>query len=148
MLEDKINKNDYRFIEKILYEYKTYESAIEALTAELDEIMPSGSVSIIPFSHNQGNKRNSETEKVAIKRLESPHAMWIYGRLEEKRRHKRLVEQALQALTAEEKEFIRLKYSEERPHRYCWEILYRSKTSYFQFKNKVITKIAKSIGLL
>ena len=136
----------FRQVERLLYDYKYLDQAIENLTAELESIMPQTSTSVVRLG--QGSTKTpfdtSQTERWGIKRAESK----LRARLLEKRRHKKAIKAVREQLTDEENTFVWLRYDHEKPHKEIWEALHMEERNYFRFRRRVINKIAKSLGLL
>lgn len=139
----------YRKIERLLYDYKTYDSAIRNLEAELESIMPQISTSLLKMGDGStATPFCSQTEDWAIKRIESPRAKRLLKLLTEKKRLRKAIKETRKQLTDEENTFVWMRYDLERAHAEIWEALHMSRSTYFEFKNKVIGKIARYLGLL
>ena len=76
MKPEKISRSDYGFVERLLYQQKTHDTAIAELQAELDDMLPSCSVSVVPLSHG-GTKPLTEPERIADKRLHSVRGKYL-----------------------------------------------------------------------
>ncbi len=139
----------YRKTERLLYDYKTYGSAIRNLEAELEEILPKVSTSVVKLGEGTAaSPFRSQTEDWAIKRIESPRAKRILRLLAEKKRWRQGIKEVRQQLTDEENTLVWMRYDLEKPHQEIWEALHMSRSTYFEFKNKLIKKIARYLGLL
>jgi len=141
--------NYYRQVERLLYDYKTYDTAIRNLEAELEEILPKVSTSVVKLGEGStAVPFRSQTEDWAIKRIESPRAKRILRLLAEKKRLKKGIREVRKQLSDEENTLVWMRYDLEKPHREIWEALNMSRASYFRFKNEVINKVARHLGLL
>ncbi len=140
----------YRKMEMLLYDYKTYDSAIRNLEAELEEILPKVSTSVVKLGEagSTASPFYSQTEDWAIKRIESPRAKRILKLLAEKKRWRQGIKEVRQQLTDEENTLVWMRYDLEKPHQEIWEAMHMSRSTYFEFKNKLIKKIARYLGLL
>jgi hypothetical protein len=139
----------YRKTERLLYDYKTYGSAIRNLEAELEEILPNASTSIVRLGEGvAASPFRSQTEDWAIKRIESPRAKRILKLLAEKKRWRQGIKEVRQQLTDEENTLVWMRYDLEKPHQEIWEAMHMSRSTYFEFKNKLIKKISRYLGLL
>jgi len=141
--------NYYRQVERMLYDYKTYDIAIRNLEAELESIMPQTSTSVVKLGEGStATPFTSKTEDWAIKRIESPRAKRILKLLAEKKRFKKGVKETRKQLTDEENTLVWMRYDLEKQHQEIWEAMHMSRSTYFEFKNKTIEKIARYLGLL
>mgnify|MGYP000900642799 CR=1 FL=1 len=139
----------YRQAERLLYDYKTYDLAIKNLEAELENIMPQVSTSLLKLGEGStATPFQSQTEDWAIKRIESPRAKRIIKLLTEKKRFKKGIGEVREQLTDEENTRVWMRYDLEKQHQEIWEAMHMSRSAYFEFKNKVIEKIARYLGLL
>jgi len=143
-------KPDYcRKTERLLYDYKTYDSAIRNLKAELESIMPNASTWLLKFGGGSTTAPfESQTEEWAIKRIESPRAQRIVKLLAEKKRLKRAVKEAREQLTDEENTLVWMRYDLEKPHQEIWKAMHMSRANYFRLKNEIIEKISRYLGFL
>lgn len=141
----------FRQVERLLYDYKYLDQAIENLTAELETIMPQASTSVVKLG--QGSTKTpfdtSQTERWGIKRAESK----LRARLLKKRRHRKAIKAAREQLTDEENTFIWLKYDLEKTHRETRNALKQitvsmSESTYFRLRQKTLKKIAKFMGVI
>ncbi len=148
-MEERLNRSDSNFVEKLLYEYKTYDSAIRILEEELEDMMPSASCSVVVYDHNTENTRgDSQPEKWTIKRNESIRGKFLHGKLREKRRHKDAIRGAREMLSDTENQLVWLKYDLEKKPRDCWQTMRYEKSRFYEIKGQVIYKVAKYLGLL
>jgi len=149
-LQEELTKNNFRFTEKLLYEYKTHNSAIAELEAELRELdeIPNYSRSIVKFSHNESQKEDSQPEEYVIKKNESIRADYLHNRLQERERHQKAIQEARESLPDEENQFIWLFYDLEKSIRECRQIMHFEKSKLYDMRQKVVYKVARYIGLL
>ena len=140
--------SDFKFIEKLLYEYKTYESAIKLKEDELDEILPSASTSVVIIDHNTKNIQvDSQPEKWTVKRNESLRAKKLISDIRELKRHKAAVEAAIEGLSEKECQFVFLKYRERKQDHQVYKGLGMSRRNYQRFKWQTIAWIGKFLGI-
>ena len=147
----------FRKTESILFDNKTYDLAIKNLERELDDIMPQASRSLVKMG--QGSTKtlfeDSQTERWALKRAESPRARWLCGRILEKRRYRDGVREAKQHLSDEQNLFIQL-YYDSVPRMFDYEIRQKmegagyplSKNGFYRFRNGLVTFVAKYLGFI
>ncbi|MGV8153414.1 MAG: hypothetical protein ACLKAO_03800 [Alkaliphilus sp.] len=146
-MDEKVATCDYRFIERILYDYKTYAVAIKNLEFELGQMLFSESTSIVAFSAGN-SENNSEVEINVIKRNDSVRAKWIKKKIEEKKMLQETVEIALENMIDEELAFTNAFYYQGRSRRESQEKLFVSKHQFYKLKKSVISKIAKALGVM
>ena len=138
----------YRKTERLLYDYKTLDLAIRMLEAELESIMPQVSTSVVKLGEGStASPFRSQTEDWAIKRIESPRAKRILKLLAEKKRWCQGIKEVREQLTDEENTLVWMRYDLEKPHQEIWEAMHMSRSTYFEFKNKLIKKISRYLGL-
>jgi len=119
------------------------------LEAELESIMPQVSTSVVKLGEGStASPFRSQTEDWAIKRIESPRAKRILKLLTEKKRWRQGIKEVRQQLTDEENTLVWMRYDLEKLHQEIWEALHMSRSNYFRFKDEVIGKIARYLGLL
>ena len=144
----KITSGDYRFIEKILYDQKTSDTAIAELQAELDEMVPSATSSYVVFDHNQKNPKLTQPEAAVAKRVDSVRGKFLQGRIAERKRHQRVVKDARKTLSDTENQLVWLYYDLEKSARDCWRTMGYEKTRWYEIKNDVVIKVARFLGLI
>lgn len=144
---DKIQGNDYRFVEKLLYEYKTHETALVELQAELEDMMPSATASYVTFDHNQKNPELTQPEAITARRLDSVRGKYLNGRIAERRRHQRAIKEAREALNDMENQLVRLYYDLEKSARDCWRTMGYEKTRWYEIKQEIVSKVARYLGM-
>lgn len=148
MYKEKLSKSGFRFIEKILYEYKTYNTAITELEAEINKILDmnyplrASDPSNIP---SQGT--SSPTEHMAIKRADNIHVKYLRGKAEEMQRHKKAIEEAMVYLTDTEKQLIKLFYTLEKPAKECWKQMHIEKSRWYELRKEIVEKIARHLAV-
>ena len=141
---EKLDKQTYRKVEAILYEYKTYDSAIKNLEAEIEEIQPLASKgNFVPAQQTAvAPGDTSPTEGLAIYRLESKRALKLYSALKKKKARKEAIEEALSYANETERQIFELKYMQEKQHYEIFERLKLTKQGYSNKKDRFISKIA------
>jgi len=149
-----VQKNNFRFVEKLLYEYKTYDTSIAELQAQLDEMMPAYTSSVLKFSHDLPHRIESQPEKWAIKRVESIRGQYLQGRIAEMKRHKEAIFKAKQCLDETESQLVFLKYELEKPHNQVarslnmWDYKrHRPTRAYWNMRERTVKKIIRFLGL-
>ena len=151
MIEDKLQKNDFRFVEKLLYDQKTHDTAIAELEAEIAEILenllPGGSGSYVDMSEPKG-QADSQPEAWAIKRDENLRVRYLRGRIAERKRHKAAIAAARESLDDLENQLVWLKYDLEKTARDCWRSMGLQKSRFYEIREEIVTKVARFIGLI
>lgn len=106
-------KQSIKMIERHLRNYKSYKVAIKNLQKQLDYIMPNitanyelkeGSIGTFAIA--------STTEQAALDRLESARVLQIHERMQQYQLIVDSINEALDALSEQEKQFIRSRYIE------------------------------------
>ena len=146
MKPEKLPQSNYRFVERLLYQQKTHETAIAELQAELDDMLPSCSVSVVPLSYG-GTKPLTETERIADKRLYSVRGKYLQEEIARRRRHQRAVSEAMTVLGDTEAQFVWLYYHLEKSPRDCWRTMGYEKSRWYEIKHGVVCKVARFLGL-
>ena len=147
MKPEKLPQSDYRFVERLLHQQKTHDTAIAELQAELDDMLPSCSVSVVPLSHG-GTKPLTEPERIADKRLHSVRGKYLQEEIARRRRHQRAVSEAMQTLSDTEAQFVWLYYHLEKSPRDCWRTMGYEKSRWYEIKHEVVRKVARYLGLI
>jgi Sigma-70, region 4. len=153
---EKLHDGDFRFVEKLLYEQKTHETAIAQLEAELAELlerlMPGGAGSVIDLSMPKSRREHSQTELWAIRREENLRVRYLRQRIEERKRHKEAVDRALECLDEREMQYVQMRYWQERSHSHIARAMHmwdRSehapKRNYWKLRRQVLTKVARYV---
>jgi hypothetical protein len=155
----------FRKTERLLYDYKTFDSAIRVLEAEKealkqpapDYMMPQTSTSIVKMG--QGSTKTpfdtSQTERWGIKRAElvERRRARINRKLLDKKRWQEGIREARKLLNHEESQIIWLKYDLEKSHRETWLALQKaglcmSEMTYYAKREKIVGKVAKCLGII
>ena len=142
-LEVKLRDGDFKFIERLLYDQKRHDSVIAELEAELDDMLPDYSKSLVRFSHNPKNRESSEPEEWTIIRNESLRAKEIIGELRRRKRHRQAVSKAMESLDDLESQLVFLKYHLEKSSRDCWRSMGLQKSRWYEMRKEVVHKVAK-----
>ena len=138
---------DFRFVEKLLYEQKTHDSAIAELEAELAEMMPNCSTSIVRFSHDKPHRKNSEPEEWTIKRSESVRGKYLQDEIRKRKRHQKAISEAMLCLDDLESRLVWLKYHLEKSSRDCWRTMGLQKSRFYEIRGEVVFKVGRYLGL-
>lgn len=148
----KISKSGFRFIEKLLYDYKKldiliaeYEAELNNVIERIDEIYGSISQEISGMPHS--TNINSPTENIAIKRADNYQVKYLKNRIDEMKRHKEAIDKILGYLTDTEKLFIKLKYEREKTSRECMKEMYIEKSRWYEMRQEIIIKISEYLGV-
>ena len=142
----KLTRSDYRFVERLLYEQKTHETAIVELQAELDELIDPCSTSIIEFSPS-GGECSSHTENSVIKRMDSVRGKTIQDEIRIRKRHQKAISEAISKLSDTEAQLVWLKYNLEKSYRECMQIMGYEKSHFYRIKGDVVCKVGRFLGL-
>jgi len=150
--EEKLQKNDFRFVEKLLYDYKTHDTAIRELEAEmaeiLDTLLPGGTGSYVDMSMAKGYKEHTQPEAWTIKRDKNLRIRYLRGRIAERKRHREAIRAARETLDDLENQLVWLKYDLEKTTRDCWRSMGLQKSRFYEIRDEIITKVAKFVGLI
>ena len=144
---DKLPSADYRFIERLLYQQKTHDTAIAELEAELDDMLPSSTSSFVTFGHNQKNPELTEPERIVDKRLYSVRGKYLQEEITRRKRHQKAISEAMQALNDTEAQLVFLYYNLEKTPRDCWRTMGYEKSRWYEIKYEVECKVARFLGL-
>ena len=147
MKPEKISRSDYGFVERLLYQQKTHDTAIAELQAELDDMLPSCSVSVVPLSYG-GTKPLTETERIADKRLYSIKGRYLTEEIARRRRHQKAISEAMKTLSDTENQLVWLYYNLEKSPRDCWRTMGYEKSRWHEIKHEVVCKVARFLGLV
>ena len=145
---EKIPKSDYRFVEKLLYQQKTHDTAIAELQAELDDMIPSASASFVVFDHNPKGSELTQPERIVDKRLYSVKGKYLQEEIARRKRHKKAISEAMVCLDDLEARLVFLKYHLEKSSRDCWRSMGMQKTRWYEIKDEVVYKVARYLGLV
>ena len=145
---EKIPKSDYRFVEKLLYQQKTHDTAIAELEAELDDMLPSSTSSFVVFDHNPKGSELTEPERIVDKRLYSVRGKYLQEEIARRKRHKKAISEAMKALSDTEAQLVFLFYNLEKTPRDCWRTMGYERSRWYEIKNEVIFKVSRYLGLI
>jgi len=148
-----LRDNDFRFIERLLYDYVTHETAINELERELSDLleslMPSpraASMSDMPGIRD--SEIASEPEKYAIRIDEHLYVKYLRRHIKERRCHQSVILRAREALNDEEMWFVELFYDQNRTARDCKRIMSYGKSKIYDLRQKVVNKVARYLGII
>ena len=145
---EKIPKSDYRFVEKLLYQQKTHDTAIAELQAELDDMLPSASASFVTFDHNPKGSELTEPERIVDKRLFSVRGKYLQEEIARRKRHQRAIEEAIKALNDTENQLVFLYYHLEKTPRDCWRTMGYERSQWYEIRTETVLKVARFLGLV
>lgn len=142
-----MKRGQIKKIESHLFNLKHYKVAIRNLQKQLDYIMPNITAN---YSIEGGGggvfKVASTTERAAIDRIESRRALNIH---EEMQRYTLLLDcirESLDILTAQEREFVELRYMQEKPMIEVSECLDYSVPHVYRLRDQALSKLALSLS--
>ena len=144
---EKIPSSDYRFVEKLLYQQKTHDTAIAELLAELDDMIPSASASFVVFDHNPKNPELTQPERIVDKRLHSVRGKYLQEEIARRRRHQKAISEAMKALNDTENELVWLYYHLEKTPRDCWRTMRYERSRWYEIRAETVCKVARFLGL-
>lgn len=139
-------------------EYKYMETDIRNLEAELeqlkDDLIPNMSADHVVAGNFPAKSPfdTSKTERVGIALCEDRGITGLEGLIKDRKRIYFSLRDARYCLEKDEMQFIWLRYDKEKSHTETWMALSEmgacmSESTYFRFRQKVINKIARYIGL-
>lgn len=144
----KLRDSDFKFIEKLLYDQKTHDTSIAELQAQLDDLIPSASSSVVVFDHNPHNPELTHPERVAERRLYSVRGKYLHEEISRRRRHQRAIHEAMKALNDTENQIVWLYYHLEKTPRDCWRTMGYERSRWYEIKNETVCKVARFLGLV
>lgn len=161
-MEDRLlTDGDIRYIERILYDQHSQDTAIAAMEAEIEEAMASmteiKSTSYVDMSRSRGTGDDTCTqpESWAIQRTENLRVKYLQGKIAEKKRHREAVSRAMESMNENEARLVCLRYHNHKPHNYIakqldmWSYGDRDPTSsYWRTRKRVLVKVARYVGIL
>jgi DNA-directed RNA polymerase specialized sigma subunit len=151
LIKEKLYKNDFRFVEKLLYDYKTHDTAIAETEAEIQKILsnlyPSATASFVNLAEPKG-EMDSQPEAWTIKRDENLRIKYLRGRIAERKRHQKAIKEARESLDDLENQLVRLFYDLDKTARDCCRTIGLQKSRFYEIREKIVHKVAKFIGLL
>ena len=151
-LKLQLRDGDIRYVEALLYQQKTHDGIIAAAQAEIDEMLPAYSTSVVKFSHDEGMVGDSQPEKWAIIRNESVRAKELHGEIRKRRRQKEAISAAIETLNDVEAQLVFMRYHLEKSHKQCAKALQMWSDSrrdpsqtYWRTRKKVLEKVARFV---
>lgn len=140
--EKKLTSRQFRTVERILYDYTSYETAIRNLQIEIENINVRAGASIIKYSAEKPCFPYSPQERLYL-RIEKLRNM-----MAEKSNRKEAVEKAVKVLSAEDMKLVELTYFEQLPKWRIWQLLRLPSSTYYKRKERVVSKVAKYLGIV
>ena len=148
MYRETLSRSGFRYTEKILYERKTYDTAIKKLEAELndalEEITELQAVKMDDEPHGTGQGSPIET---FVMRRDSPQIKYLKNRIDEMQHCQQAIEKALGYMTDTEKLLIKLFYDREKTAMQCYREMHMSRTSWYRLRQEVVYRIANYLGI-
>ncbi len=145
--------------EELLREYKFMETDIKNLEAELEkareDLIPNTSTDCVKIG--QGSTKTpfdtSQTERIGIKLAENKEIRGFEGLLRDTKRRYNALREVRAMLEKDELQFIWLRYDKNKSHTQTMMALSdigacMSERSYFRFRQTVINKIARYMGII
>ena len=152
---NKLSDADYRFCERLLYDYRSQESAIAQLELELAQHLanmepgPRGAtLGGEPKGWQDDTGDCTEPERWAIMSEENTRSRWLREELARRKRHQRLIADALEAMTADESEFCRLFYGKSLSVRQVADRMHYSKSKVYIIRQSAVHVVGKYAGLI
>lgn len=148
MYRETLSRSGFQFTEKILYERKTYDTAIKKLEAELNDTLEeitelqAAALNDMP----RGTGKNSPTESYVLKR-DNLQIKYLKNRIDEMKRHQQAIEKAMVYMTDTEKLLIKLMYDREKTPKQCMREMHVAKTTWYEMRRKIVYKIASHLGI-
>ncbi|MGG3737211.1 sigma factor-like helix-turn-helix DNA-binding protein [Aeribacillus pallidus] len=134
-------------VENLLRHYHYYKSGIKNLKKQLDYIMPGITAN---YEIQEGSTGSfviqSKTEKYAIDRIESKRALDIYEKIQEYEIIVSSIESSLEVLSEEEKQFVTLRYFENKSIKVVAYNMNCSERSVFNIRENVLHKLSISLS--
>ncbi len=167
-MKRRLSRTEYRFVEKLLYDYKAFGSAIlqlenetasltERMTDSDNDIKAGASIITLEKKDSRSIFDTSKPEKYTIERdIERKQIerrlKKIRYRLQDLKRWQTGISEARSGLSHMESQFIWLKYDKEKSNISTRLALQKitgsmSESTYFRFKRRVIEKVGKFLGL-
>lgn len=143
----KVHPNDYRFVERLLYEQKTHDTVISELQAELDAMVTVPTASVVPLGHGKTQGELTPTEASVNRRLFSLRGRYLQEEIARRRRHQKAIDEALKVVTDKERILYRLYYEQELSARECARRMGYSLSWFYEFKHQLVYKVARFLGL-
>ena len=141
-----MKRGQIKKIESHLFRLKHYRVAIRNLEKQLHYIMPNITADYSIESGGGGVFTvGSTTERAAIDRIESRRALNIYEEIEKYRLLIDCIETSLGTLSDQEKRFIDLRYTKERPVIQVAQEMDYSVPHIYRMRDQVLEKLALSL---
>ena len=148
MYRETLSRSGFRYTEKILYERKTYDTAIKQLEADLndalEEITELQAAKIDDEPHGTGQGSPIET---FVMRRDSPQIKYLKNRIEEMKLQQQAIQNAMFYMTDTEKLLIKLFYDREKTPKQCMREMHVAKTTWYEMRRKIVYKIASHLGI-
>lgn len=152
LYQDKLSRNGFRFVEKLLYDMKKHDTAMIALEVELETVLERitemytlKASTIDDMPHGTGT--SSPTENMAIKRADNLQVKYLKDRIEEMKRHKQAITKSMDYMTDTEKLLIKLKYDHEKTSQACWRAMHIEKSRWYEIWQITVYKVAEYLGV-
>lgn len=141
-------EDNFRRIEKLLYDYKTYALAIKNLRDDIDSLhMPTciSNYSDDPISHTVGNVSNS-TMNHALRRVDSVKLDNMKKRLAEKLVNYDRITAIVSLFNDDELIIWERRYMKDQDVAVIYDSVGWSKTTYFRIRKNLVDKVMKCLG--
>ena len=141
--------DNFRRIEKLLYEFKTYTLAIKNLKYEIDtHCMPTciTNYSEDPVSFTVGDPSDS-TGNHALRRVkDSEYLDELKARLKDKERNQERILEVIALFNPDERIIWERRYMKDEDVAVIYDSVGWSKTTYFRIRKSLVIKVRKCLG--
>lgn len=148
LYRETLSRSGFRYTEKILYERKTYDTAIKKLEAELNDALEEVTeLQAVKMDDGpRGTGQGSPVETIVMRR-NSPQIKYLKNRIDEMQHCQQAIEKALNYMTDTEKLLIKLFYDREKTAMQCYREMHMSKSSWYRMRQEIVSRIAAFLGI-
>ncbi len=136
--------------ERLLYDYPTHDLAIAELQADLNRLMeiyePTPKSATMRDDVVTGGDSTSQPERWAIMIDQNRDIKSLRERIDERKRHKQIVEEAKRRMNENERKFVELYYEQNLSARKCAERIGYHVTQIYRIKRRVESAIYRYIS--
>ena len=143
----KLADGDFRFVERLLYDQKTHDTAIAELKSEMDDMVPSATSSVVQFSADKQAAELTQPENAVEKRLHSIRGKYIQEEIAQRQRHQKAISEAMKALDDIESQLVWLFYHLEKSARASARVMGYEKSRWYEMRKNVVFKVARFLGI-
>ena len=142
-----MKRGQIKKIETHLFNVKHYNVAIKNLQKQLNYIMPNVTAN---YSIEGGGSGvftvSSTTERAAIDRIESRRALNIHEEIQRYTLLMECINESLKTLSDQEREFVQLRYNEEKPMIEAAACIGYSVPHIYRLRDQALSKLALSLS--